>query len=196
MASDVKSLTKEFSTPARKLISSSDGRIIVDVSPLDRKAHFPRIEVLRFQHFFKAYFPKILDGTLTADEAIAGACTDANVSQDFINRHLKSKSYKQWVADRMAELEASEGITPAYIAMKHKLNIEGEIKLSMSQQSSLGELGDRIWPKVQKIEQTVTEKQSYSMDDLKKAKDEVDDLEKRLMIAQAAELKKEANPGE
>ena len=132
---------------------------------------------------------------MSVDEAIASACADADLEFDWAKRHLRSRRYKEWVADRMAELEEMEGLTPAYIALKHKLNIEGEIKLNLSQQGSLSEIGDRIWPKVQKIEQRLEVQEGYSMDDLMQARKEVDALEQKLVDAKRGEVKADGSDG-
>lgn len=182
--SEAAQLAKEFSTPARKLIHSQDGTIIIDLSPIG-KPHLLKIQELRFQHYFRNFFEKVISGELSLEEAMARASADANVTLEWTEKYLKSGRYKRWLKDRINELEAALGITPKSIALKHLQNIDGKIKLNLSQQASLSELGDRVWPKVQKIEHQVKADETYSMDELAKARDEVDALEKRLAAAQS-----------
>lgn len=176
-------LAKEFSTPARRIVHSADGKIVLDLSPLTRP-HTLKIQELRFQHYFRNYFEQVIEGKLDFEEALGQAAEDAQVSVGWADRYLRSGRYKRWLADRMAEWEVVLGITPKYIALLHKRNVEGKIKLTSTQQVSLSELGDRVWPKVQKVEHKVQEVEGYSMDELTTAQKDVEALEAQVKASE------------
>ena len=180
---EAKILAKEFSTPANPLVAVGH-KLVASYSYLDKKIRFPPVNGLKFEHTFKKYLPKIIKGELSVAEAIGNASLESGVSLDWLEKYFKGKRYKNWFKARWEELEIAEGVTPGYIIKKHHDNIEGKVKLSLSQLNSLSELASfGILPKVAKIEHTVEDKTASSMDELLKTRDEVNALEAKLKNA-------------
>lgn len=180
---EAKVLAKEFSTPANPMVAVGN-KLVASYSIFDKKIRFPPINGLKFEHMFKKYLPRIIKGELSVAEAIGNASLESGVPLEWLEKYFKGKRYKNWFKARWEELEVAEGVTPGYIIKKHHDNIEGRVKLSISQLNSLSELASfGILPKVQKVEHLVEEKGVASMDDLLKAKDEVTALEEKLKHA-------------
>lgn len=173
-ASDTAKLLK---TKARRTFPI--GKSVIEVSPFKPVVFFHRAKELKFQ---KALFGAMLESN-DVDGAIFKACCEINEGVEWADKYFRSPRYKAWLADRMEEIEANAGLTVGYIAKKHKDNIDGTVKLTSSQLSSLEQLGERIWPKVTKVEARVEAVVPQAMDDLMKAKSEVDALEVKLREA-------------
>lgn len=170
-------LAREFSTKARAL--RAVGSVVLDKSPLTGETYILRARELRLQ---KALL-RALDENEEPGAALARACFESGVTMTFAKSFFDSARYKRWIADRMEELEINERITPGFIAKKHLDNIEGRLSLTSQQLVSLQELSDRVWPKVQKVEMRMGKVEMTSMDDLLAARNDVDELEKKLIEA-------------
>lgn len=179
---EITQLAREFSTSHRKL-RTLNSRTAVDVSPLTRKVTFPTLNELRLQHHLGKFFDQIEQSDVSFEEGFARACAAAQVTVKWATGHLKSKKYKRWEADRWQEVAAREGLTQGYLAEKIKRGIEGLVKYDDSQKFCIDQATRRVWPEVSKIEQKIIQEDASSMDELLKARDEVDDLEKKLRAA-------------
>lgn len=172
-------LAEEFSTPARSLIPIGN-KVIADFSPLDGKLRLLKVKELRFEHFFKTYFPKFVEGEMGFEEAVDYACQAAHLNTEWALKYLSSPRYRRWSADRVCEIEAALGLTQGYVMKKVKENIESG-KMNLSARDSLNKAADRVWPAVQRIEQKVQAVESFSMDELLEERKKVDELEKKLV---------------
>lgn len=179
---EITQLAREFSTSHRKL-RTLNSRTAVEVSPLTRKITFPTLNELRLQHHLGKFFDQIEKSDVSFEEGFARACASAQVSVTWATRHLKSKKYKRWEADRWSEVAAREGLTQGYLAEKIRKGIDGLVKYDDSQKFCIDQATRRVWPEVSKIEHEVTQKDASSMDELMKARDEVNELEKKLRDA-------------
>lgn len=178
----LKALAKEFSTPSRQLVHAGAGRII-EQSPLTKTLCELRVKELRFLHHLNPYFTEAETGKIPYDEAVEMAALNANVKPEWAKRYLASKRYKRWVKDRMDEASVRMGLTVEYLMKKHQDNVEGRARLSISQQQSLSELGERIWPKTQRIEHQVEAIDSRGMDEMMRVRADVEVLETKLKEA-------------
>lgn len=177
-------LAARFSTGSRLLRGAPHGYGVAEVSVLTGRVRLLRLPELRFLHYLRGYFEGIEASDVSEGEAVRGAAGKAGVTEEWAGRYLKSKRYKAWVADRLAEVAIREGVTVEYLMKKHKANVEGAgPRLTMSQQKSLEELGERIWPKTSRVEHQVEAKDSRGMEEIAKVREEVDALETKLKEA-------------
>jgi len=179
---EAKALAEEFSTAARKLVPSPDGKTIFAPLLADKQLLDLRFKELQIQRAVKAALTAALQSKVFIDpeEALTQACLETGIDREWARNYFASPRYKKWFVDRMEEISANLGLSIEYLALKHKQNIEGDIKLTSGQLESLKELGDRFWPKISRIEHQVETKQSTTLDDLPDFQRRVDELEEKL----------------
>ena len=178
-------LAKEFSTPARQLTSVQNGRTILEPLIYEDKTLFHQFRELKLQSRIRQILRQAIDSKVDVDlqDVITQACMDLGVSRSWADKYFKSTRYAKWVQDRTKEIEDHSGLSIEYLASKHKENLEGRIKLTSSQLDSAKELGDRIWPKVSKIEHEISQKEAVTLDDMPDYQKKVEELEQKFKEA-------------
>ena len=180
-----KELAKEFSTPARKLTPVQNGRQILEPLVYQDKTLFHQFKELKLQSKIRSIMKQALVANVEVDLGLVidQACMDLGISREWADKYFESNRYKSWVQDRTKEIEDHEGLSIEYLASKHKDNLEGRIKLTSSQLDSAKELGDRIWPKVSKIEHEISQKEAVTLDDMPDYQKKVEELEQKFKDA-------------
>lgn len=178
-------LAKEFSTTARKLTAVQNGARILEPLIYDKATLVHRFQELKLQSKIRQIVKEAIDAKKEVDvnEAIQAACEELQVKRAWADKYFESNRYKRWYVDRMKEIEDHSGLSIEYLASKHKDNLEGRTKLTSSQLESAKELGDRIWPKVSKIEHEISQKEASTLDDLPDYQKKVDELEEKFKSA-------------
>lgn len=178
-------LAREFSTPSRKLVSVLHGDKIVEPLLFEKENYFHKFNELKLQSALRPLLKQAMDSkqSFNFEDLVKQACQDLGLDNDWATRYFDSPRYKRWYADRVREIEAHLGLSVEYLASKHKDNLEGSLKLSSSQLESAKELGDRIWPKVSKIEHEISQKESTTLDDMPDFDKKVEEYEKKLKEA-------------
>lgn len=176
---EAKALAKEFSTPARELTSVMGGEKIAEPLLYDKTTLFHQFRELKLQGIIKRLLKEAIEAKkeVNIDEAITEACHELEIKREWADKYFESARYKRWYADRMREIEDHSGLSIEYLASIHKDNLEGRKKLTSSQLDSAKELGDRIWPKVSRIEHEISQKENTTLDDLPDYQKKVDELE-------------------
>lgn len=184
-AEEAKVLAKEFSTPARELTAVQNGAKILEPLIYEDRTLFHQFRALKLQSHIRLIIRQAIDAKREVDvaDAIAQACQEIGVKREWADKYFESGRYKKWYADRMKEIEDHSGLSIEYLASAHKDNLEGRKKLTSSQLESAKELGDRIWPKVSKIEHEISQKDANTLDDLPDYQKKVDELEQKFKAA-------------
>lgn len=187
-------LAREFSTKSRTLKRVKGTRdLVVEISAITKDKTFLKLKELRFLHYLRPFFVDIESGNMTFDIAVEKASAEAGVELKWAKGYLSSSRYRRWMEDRVEEAAVRAGVTVEYLMSKHVANIEGRAKFSLSQLQSLDQLGERIWPKTQRIEHQVEAKDSRGMDEMMKVREDVEALERKLKQAiEPPELKEMA----
>jgi len=180
-----KELVKEFSTPARQLTSVQNGRTILEPLIYEDRTLFHQFHELKLQSRIRQILRSAMEAKIDVnlEDVIAQAAMDLGLSKTWVDKYFKSTRYQKWVADRMKEIEDHTGLSIEYLASKHKDNLEGTLKLTASQLDSAKELGDRIWPKVSKIEHEISQKEAVTLDDMPDYQKKVEELEQKFKEA-------------
>lgn len=174
-------LAKEFSTPARELKAIQQGNKILEPLLFEKEDYFHKFSELKLQSALKPLLKQAIESkqTFDFDQLVTEACQDLKLDPQWAIKYFKSPRYLKWYKDRVTEIEGHLGLSVEYLANKHKDNLEGRINLTSGQLDSAKELGDRIWPKVSKIEHEISQKEMTTLDDLPDYEKKVNDLEKR-----------------
>ena len=180
-----KELAQEFPTPARKLMAVETGRVILEPLLFEETLYRHKFDELRLQKALRDIFRAAAESktVVSVDQAISDACSELGLKREWADKYFAGNRYKRWFADRLMELEANTGISVEYVALKHKQNIEGEIRLTSSQLESLAQIGDRLWPKVSKIEHQIERKEADSLDEMPDFEKKVNELQPQLQMA-------------
>lgn len=180
-AEEAEGLAKDFSTEARELRATNEGRTIVEPLLYDESTYFHQFKELKLQGKIREIIKQAIDfkREVNVEDAINQACEELNIKRDWADKYFASPRYKRWYADRMREIEDHSGLSIEYLAAKHKDNLEGRLKLTSSQLDSAKELGDRIWPKVSKIEHEISQKELTTLDELPDYEKKVAELEQK-----------------
>lgn len=182
---EAKKLAKDFETPSRTLTPVMGGTKIAEPLLYDKTTLFHQFRELKLQGTIKRLLKEAIEAKREIDinQAITDACNELEIKREWADKYFESNRYKKWYADRMKEIEDHSGLSIEYLASIHKDNLEGKKILTSSQLDSAKELGDRIWPKVSKIEHEISQKESTTLDDLPDYQKKVDELEEQFRKA-------------
>jgi len=180
-----RALAKEWSTPARELVSVMGGEKIAEPLIYVHKTLFHQFYELRFHSKIKALIQQALDAEELPklDEIFEQACKDASVTKEWAEHYFESNRYKTWLKDRVQELKDQDDLTIPFLRNIELKVIKGEIKLDSGQHQSLERMEKRIWPEVTRQDITITKKEAVTLDDLPDYEKKVQELEKKFRDA-------------
>lgn len=179
---EARALAKEFSTPARGLLSIQQGDKIAETLLFSKELYLHKFNELKLQKAIRSLLEQAVDANepLDLEKATQEACRDMGLDPAWAVKYFNSPRYARWLNDRVQEIEENAGVTIKYLLSLEMRNIRGEIALSSSQHQSLERVEKRVWPEISRIDHTIQQKEAVTLDNMPDYQKKVEDLEAKL----------------